>query len=91
MRVPEKLETAEEVAVRLQVEERTVRVWASAGKIPVAVRVGKVLRFDWAEVAARLAADAEARPVGRAAAVAALAAVHEACKGRRNGKLRAES
>lgn len=80
--IPEKLETAEEVAVRLGVEETTVRAWARKGEIPVAVRKGKVLRFNWPDVFRKLKADAEPNPGERKAAEMALAAVHAACAGR---------
>ena len=49
------LETTKEVAARYGVAPRTVLKWASAGVIPVAVKVGGVLRFDGNAVADALA------------------------------------
>ncbi len=53
--VGEKLETAEELARRLQVRPSTIRTWSRRGKIP-AVRISpKVIRFDPVAVLAALA------------------------------------
>jgi excisionase family DNA binding protein len=50
--------TAEELGVRYQVTGATVRKWFREGRIPAAVAVGRVLRFDAEEVAAALRTDA---------------------------------
>lgn len=49
------LETAKEVAERYGVAHRTVLKWAKEGTVPVALRVGGVLRFDPDAVADALA------------------------------------
>lgn len=48
------LVTAEEIGEPIGVTGRTVHNWAEAGKIPTALRIGKVVRFDPAAVAAAL-------------------------------------
>lgn len=40
------LYTAREIAELLSVEPKTIHNWADAGKIPVAIRTGKTIRFD---------------------------------------------
>jgi len=50
-----RLETARELAGRYGLTPRTVLKWASAGLIPVAVKVGSVVRFDPDAVADALA------------------------------------
>jgi excisionase family DNA binding protein len=44
------LETADEVGKPLGVTGRTILNWAAAGIIPTALRVGRVVRFDFEEV-----------------------------------------
>jgi hypothetical protein len=48
------LATAEQISKPLQLTGRTVRMWATAGILPVALRRGKVLRFHPPSVAAAL-------------------------------------
>jgi hypothetical protein len=48
------LATASEVAGPLKVTSRTITAWAEAGKIPVALRQGRILRFHPASVWAAL-------------------------------------
>lgn len=48
---------AEAIARPLGVNARTVRNWAASNKIPTALRVGKVLRFDPVAVAQSLGLD----------------------------------
>jgi excisionase family DNA binding protein len=55
MRNTKGLETAKEVAARYGVAPRTVLKWAKNGTIPVAIRIGSVLRFDPDAVADALA------------------------------------
>jgi hypothetical protein len=51
------LATAAQIAAPLQVTSRTVTTWATEGRIPVALRCGKILRFYPASVAAALGID----------------------------------
>lgn len=53
---PTPLLTAEQVAALLQVPKKTVYDWAAAGRLPGVVRLGRLLRFNEAAVAAWLAA-----------------------------------
>jgi len=48
--IPDGLETADEIGGLLGVTGRTILNWAAAGIIPTALRVGRVVRFDLAEV-----------------------------------------
>jgi len=50
-----RLETARELAGRYGLTSRTVVKWANAGLIPVAVKLGSVVRFDPDAVADALA------------------------------------
>jgi excisionase family DNA binding protein len=47
---PGSLSTAEEIGERFRVTGRTILNWAFAGTIPTALRVGRVVRFDFDEV-----------------------------------------
>jgi hypothetical protein len=51
------LSTATQIAGLLQVSPRVVHLWASSGKIPVALRQGKVVRFHPPAVAQALGLD----------------------------------
>ena len=51
---PTGLESAAQIAERYGVSDRTIFNWLYAGIIPAAVRVGKVVRFDPAQVDAAL-------------------------------------
>lgn len=59
----EPLVTAEQLAAAFQVSVRTVHNWAHAGTIPVALRIGKVVRFALSEVAMALRTDAHCSAV----------------------------
>jgi hypothetical protein len=48
------LSTATQIARPLKVTSRLVHIWATSGKIPVALRQGKIVRFSPAEVAKAL-------------------------------------
>lgn len=48
------LATAEQLGRVLQVSSRTIHLWAAAGKIPVALRQNKVVRFHPPSVASAL-------------------------------------
>ena len=52
------------LATVLGVKPNTIYYWASRGEIPVAIRTGRVLRFDPAEVKAELARRAQERGPG---------------------------
>lgn len=45
--MPQELLTADQIAARLQVKGKTVRRWATEGRIPAIRLVGQRLRFDW--------------------------------------------
>ncbi len=47
---PERLQTADDIAAFLKVSSRTVYLWAEGGRIPVAYRNGKTVRFRLADV-----------------------------------------
>jgi predicted site-specific integrase-resolvase len=53
----EPLVTAECLAATFQVSVRTVHNWANSGAIPVALRIGKVVRFAMSEVTLALRPD----------------------------------
>lgn len=59
--------TADQIGELHQVSGRTVREWHRAGIIPAAVNIGRVIRFDPAEVEAalRAIADKAAKKRGR--------------------------
>jgi excisionase family DNA binding protein len=58
------LYTAAEIAEMLSVEPRTIHCWAEAGKIPVALRASRTVRFDLDDVKAALAKEtAEAQRI----------------------------
>lgn len=48
------LSTAEEIGEPIGVTSRTILNWSVSKKIPTALRIGKVVRFDPAAVAAAL-------------------------------------
>ena len=48
------LATAEQIAGVLQVSSRLIHLWAASGKIPTALRCGKVVRFAPLEIFAAL-------------------------------------
>lgn len=48
------LATAEQIAGVLQVSSRLIHLWAASGKIPTALRCGKVVRFSPLGVSAAL-------------------------------------
>lgn len=85
-----KLLVAKELAPLLRVNEQTVRAWCREGRIPAAVREGRVLLFDEGMVLEALRRRAElARTVadGRNA----LAEVLESCAGRRRQESRGKN
>lgn len=51
---PHRLSTTQEVARVLNVTPRTIGRWADDGRIPVAARTDRILRFDLDEVLAAL-------------------------------------
>ncbi len=53
------LATADEVGKRLNVTGRTILNWAVGGTIPTALRVGRVVRFDFDDVRKALQAATE--------------------------------
>lgn len=62
----EDLLTLDELAAYLKIPKVTVYEWRSAGRGPRAVKVGKHLRFRWADVAAWLEQNADAGHLERA-------------------------
>lgn len=48
------LVTARQLARPLQVSDRLIHMWAEKGTIPVALRAGKIVRFDPEAVASAL-------------------------------------
>ena len=58
---PVQLLTQDQVAEWLQVSPATLKTWRTRGGGPPAVKIGSVVRYDQAEVAAWLRARAEAR------------------------------
>lgn len=54
-----KLLSPQQLADSLGLSQRTIRKWARQGKIPCAVREGKVIRFDYDAVIAALSTRAE--------------------------------
>jgi predicted site-specific integrase-resolvase len=52
--------TAEELAAVYQVRPATIRAWHRAGRIPAAVAMGRILRFDPEAVARALRREAAA-------------------------------
>ena len=50
--------TASELAAELRTTKPTVLSWHHAGKIPAAVSIGRIIRFDREQVLAALAANA---------------------------------
>lgn len=61
--------TADQIGEIHHVSGRTVREWHRAGVIPAAINIGRVIRFDPAEVevALRTIADKSAKKKGRLA------------------------
>lgn len=55
--------TADQVAERLHIRPRTVKAWASQGRIPTVRLSPKVVRFDWAAVLAALRDQAKPKGV----------------------------
>ncbi len=53
------LYTAAEIAELFSVETRTIHCWAEAGKIPVALRTSRTVRFELDDVKAALAKQTE--------------------------------
>lgn len=53
-RTSERLYSAAEIAAIVLVEPRTIHNWARNGLIPVALRIGKTVRFDLDEVSQTL-------------------------------------
>lgn len=42
--------TQEELSKRLKITKRSIRRWSNEGDLPMPVKVGTVLRYNWAEV-----------------------------------------
>jgi len=53
---PERLLSVRDLAVLLQVSERAVWSWLASGRLPAAVRVGRLVRWRASDVEAWLAA-----------------------------------
>lgn len=58
--------TPAELAARLKVTQKTIRNWHLQGRIPAAVAVGRVIRFDGEEVAEALRQEARNGQIKRA-------------------------
>ena len=61
----EPLLTLDELAAALNISVRTIKRWTYAGEIPVAIRSGKIIRFDLHAVRSQL--EKQAKRATRAA------------------------